>query len=115
MATATIALCRGHRAQQFLHLRTIMQTIWNSDNSRGSTTRLEDITRYEFDEVHQWISNYFNSTYTGTNEDNKGTIGEVNNYEDENYNDENYEEYDENWEYDNDDKVTIAFMKGEAK
>eukprot|EP00971_Amphidinium_carterae_P348262 6490407-Amphidinium_carterae.3 len=55
----------------------------------------------------------FNSTYTGTNEDNGGTIGGVNNYEDENYNDENYEEeYDENWEDDNDDKITIAFMKG---
>eukprot|EP00971_Amphidinium_carterae_P349987 6491328-Amphidinium_carterae.3 len=36
-----------------------------------------------FDEVHQWISNYFNSTYTGT-EDEKGTIGGVNNYKEDN-------------------------------
>eukprot|EP00971_Amphidinium_carterae_P160319 3178206-Amphidinium_carterae.3 len=69
-----------------------------------------------FDEVHQWISIYFNSTYMGTDEDNKGTIGGVNKYEDENYNDENYEEeFDENWEYNNVDKITIAFMKGKQK
>eukprot|EP00971_Amphidinium_carterae_P233022 4625128-Amphidinium_carterae.2 len=56
---------------------------------------------------------YFNSTYTGRDEDNRGTSGRVNNYEDENYNDKNYDkEYDENWEYDNDDKITIAYMKG---
>eukprot|EP00971_Amphidinium_carterae_P288853 5735462-Amphidinium_carterae.2 len=30
-----------------------------------------------FDEVHQWISNYFNSTYTETDEDNKGQVGGV--------------------------------------
>eukprot|EP00971_Amphidinium_carterae_P250194 4966550-Amphidinium_carterae.1 len=72
--------------------------------------------RTTFDEVHQWISNYFNSTYTGTNEDNRGTSGGVNNYKEENYNDENYEEaYDENWEYEASDKITIAFMKGKAK
>eukprot|EP00971_Amphidinium_carterae_P313164 6223849-Amphidinium_carterae.2 len=35
---------------------------------------------------------------------------------DENYNDDVYEgEEDENWDYDNDDKITIAFMKGKAK
>eukprot|EP00971_Amphidinium_carterae_P339288 6476988-Amphidinium_carterae.1 len=53
--------------------------------------------RTTFDEVHQWISNYFNSTYTGRNEDNRGTIGGV------------------SWGYDNDDKNTIACMKGKAK
>eukprot|EP00971_Amphidinium_carterae_P050370 992363-Amphidinium_carterae.2 len=41
-----------------------------------------------FDEAHQWISNYFNSTYTGTNEYNKGQVGGVNNYDDENYDNE---------------------------
>eukprot|EP00971_Amphidinium_carterae_P022159 437215-Amphidinium_carterae.2 len=34
---------------------------------------------------------------SGTDEDNRGTVGGVNNYEEENYNDENYEEeYNEN-------------------
>eukprot|EP00971_Amphidinium_carterae_P041753 820348-Amphidinium_carterae.1 len=47
-----------------------------------------------FDEVHQWISNFFNSTYTGIEED-KGTVGAITNYEEENY--ENYEVYNEYW------------------
>eukprot|EP00971_Amphidinium_carterae_P145148 2875833-Amphidinium_carterae.1 len=64
-----------------------------------------------FDEVHQWISNYFNSTYIGTN-DECGPIGGVNNYEDENY---NYENYDENMEYNEDDKIMIMHMKGKNK
>eukprot|EP00971_Amphidinium_carterae_P059606 1178606-Amphidinium_carterae.1 len=54
-----------------------------------------------FDEVHQWISNYFNSTYTGANDD-KGTIGSINEAENEQYDEwkdynlkteEYYEEY----------------------
>eukprot|EP00971_Amphidinium_carterae_P349492 6491042-Amphidinium_carterae.3 len=68
-----------------------------------------------FDEVHQWISNYFNSTYTGT-DDGLGTTGGVNNYEDENYNEENYdEEFEDNAWYNEDDKIMIAFMKGKSK
>eukprot|EP00971_Amphidinium_carterae_P233372 4631927-Amphidinium_carterae.2 len=47
-------------------------------------TRINQATT--FDEVHQWISNYFNSTSTGTNEDNKGQVNGVNNYDEENYN-----------------------------
>eukprot|EP00971_Amphidinium_carterae_P143487 2842876-Amphidinium_carterae.2 len=68
-----------------------------------------------FDEVHQWISNSFSSTHTGT-DDERGAIGGVNNYEDKNYNYEDYdEEYDENMEYNDDDKIMIAFMKGKSK
>eukprot|EP00971_Amphidinium_carterae_P095233 1883932-Amphidinium_carterae.1 len=45
----------------------------------------------------------------------RGTVGGVNNYEEDNYNDENCdEEYYDTWEYDNDDKI-VAFMKGKAK
>eukprot|EP00971_Amphidinium_carterae_P131816 2610912-Amphidinium_carterae.4 len=65
-----------------------------------------------FDDVHQWVSNYFNSTYTLT-----GQVGGVSNYDNETYDSEEYneEEYDENWAYDNNDPVTIAFMKGKAR
>eukprot|EP00971_Amphidinium_carterae_P194976 3868924-Amphidinium_carterae.1 len=53
-----------------------------------------------FDEVHQWISNYFNSTYTGT-EDDKTAIGNINEetekqddqWYDENYAYNGYEDY----------------------
>eukprot|EP00971_Amphidinium_carterae_P016070 316612-Amphidinium_carterae.1 len=53
-----------------------------------------------FDEVHQWVSNYFNSTYTGT-EDDKTAIGNINEetekqedqWNDENYAYNGYEEY----------------------
>eukprot|EP00971_Amphidinium_carterae_P155390 3081731-Amphidinium_carterae.2 len=70
-----------------------------------------------FDEVHQWISNYFNSAYTGTDEDNEGQVGGVSNYDDENYDNKGYydEENERNWDYDNSDKVTIAFMNGKAR
>eukprot|EP00971_Amphidinium_carterae_P052991 1043770-Amphidinium_carterae.1 len=62
------------------------------------------------DEVHQWISNYFNSTYTGADED-KGAVGNINEQETEQYeewkdyyeeNEEYYEEY-----YDEDVKYII--------
>eukprot|EP00971_Amphidinium_carterae_P322365 6407076-Amphidinium_carterae.1 len=70
-----------------------------------------------FDDVHQWNSNYQNSTYTGTEGDNRGQVGGVSNVGNENYdNDEfNKEEYDENWDYDSNDPVMIAFNKGKAK
>eukprot|EP00971_Amphidinium_carterae_P171218 3393838-Amphidinium_carterae.1 len=45
-----------------------------------------------FEEVHQWISNYLNSTYTGT-EDEKSQIGNINEETEEQEewnNDENY-------------------------
>eukprot|EP00971_Amphidinium_carterae_P030239 594979-Amphidinium_carterae.1 len=53
-----------------------------------------------FDEVHQWISNYFNSMYTGT-EDDKAPIGNINEetekqedqWYDEHYAYNGYEEY----------------------
>eukprot|EP00971_Amphidinium_carterae_P302765 6015951-Amphidinium_carterae.4 len=71
----------------------------------------------KFDDVHQWISNYFNSTYIGTDEDNRVQVGGVSNYGNENYDNEEYneEEYDDNWDYDSNDPVTIAFMKGKAR
>eukprot|EP00971_Amphidinium_carterae_P154957 3072693-Amphidinium_carterae.1 len=57
-----------------------------------------------FDEVHQWISNYFNSTDTGA-EDDKAQIGNINEetekqeewYAENNeyYGQESYEEYNE--------------------
>eukprot|EP00971_Amphidinium_carterae_P086405 1709954-Amphidinium_carterae.1 len=50
-----------------------------------------------FDEVHQWISNYFNSTYTGVDED-KGAIGNINEAENEN-NEEWYGHNEETEEY----------------
>eukprot|EP00971_Amphidinium_carterae_P292660 5809957-Amphidinium_carterae.1 len=63
------------------------------------------------DDVHQWISNYFNSTYTGTEGDNRrrGQFGGVSNYDNENYDNEEYNEaeYDEKLDYDNNDLVTI--------
>eukprot|EP00971_Amphidinium_carterae_P153650 3046617-Amphidinium_carterae.1 len=70
-----------------------------------------------FDDVHQWISNYFNSTYAGTEEDNRGQVGGVSSYDKENYDNEEYneEENDESWDYDNNDPVTIAFMKVRAR
>eukprot|EP00971_Amphidinium_carterae_P012707 250389-Amphidinium_carterae.2 len=43
-----------------------------------------------FDDVHQWISNYFNSTYTGTEGDNRGQVGGVSSYDDENYDNGEY-------------------------
>eukprot|EP00971_Amphidinium_carterae_P120354 2384759-Amphidinium_carterae.2 len=69
------------------------------DSSTKQFTRqyykwLEDIDRYESengqgsitDHVHQWISNFFNSTYSGA-EDEHGTIGGVND-ETEQYNEQ---------------------------
>eukprot|EP00971_Amphidinium_carterae_P004572 91536-Amphidinium_carterae.1 len=157
LATATIAVCRSHRAQQFSLLRTIMQMSWTSE-SRQFTRQyykwLADINRYEaenghgsitehvkiatvvnnlkgniaenlmmrinqmttFDDVHQWTSNYFNSTYTGTEDSHKGQVGGVSNYDNENDNEEyNAEEYDESWDYDNNDPLTVAFFRGKAK
>eukprot|EP00971_Amphidinium_carterae_P274855 5453900-Amphidinium_carterae.2 len=113
----------------FCFFCAVMHLGWNSD-TRQFTKQchiwLEDINRYESENgqgtvmkiaTHQWISNYFNSTYTGTNEDNEGQVGGVNNYDDENYDNEEYydEENEENWDYDNNHTVTIAFMKGKAK
>eukprot|EP00971_Amphidinium_carterae_P273412 5426226-Amphidinium_carterae.1 len=50
------------------------------------------------------------------NGDNRGQVGGVSNYDNDNYDHEEYneEEYDESWDYDN-DPVTIAFMKGNAR
>eukprot|EP00971_Amphidinium_carterae_P302006 5999984-Amphidinium_carterae.1 len=44
-------------------------------------------------------------------------IGGVSSYDNESYDNEEYneEEYDENWDYDNNDPGTIAFMKGKAR
>eukprot|EP00971_Amphidinium_carterae_P151913 3010782-Amphidinium_carterae.1 len=55
------------------------------NNAQNLMMRMNPATT--FDDVHQWISNYFNSTYIG-------------NYTNENYDKEEYneEEYDENWE-----------------
>eukprot|EP00971_Amphidinium_carterae_P300908 5978892-Amphidinium_carterae.1 len=49
-----------------------------------------------FDEVHQWTSNYFNSTCAGVDEE-EGTIGNIN--------DANEEQYDE-WKEYNDQRLT---------
>eukprot|EP00971_Amphidinium_carterae_P348635 6490601-Amphidinium_carterae.3 len=70
-----------------------------------------------FDDVHQGTSNYFNSTCTGKEGDQKGQVGGVSSYDNENYDNEGYneEEYEENWDYDNNDPVTSAFMKGKAR
>eukprot|EP00971_Amphidinium_carterae_P351038 6491873-Amphidinium_carterae.1 len=135
----------GHQAQQFSLLCTIMQPSWNIDTQQFTKQYykwLQDINRYEalqwsttsratlhkkpddedqsskdIDDVHQWISNYFNSTYTGTEDDNGGQVGGVSNHDNENYDNEEYneEEYDEIWDYDNNDPVTIAFIKGIAR
>eukprot|EP00971_Amphidinium_carterae_P044697 879368-Amphidinium_carterae.2 len=89
-----------------------------STDTRQHCTELDDDNQSgdDIDEVHQCISNYFNSTYSGTDEDNKGQVGGVNNYDEESYNEENFdEENEDNWEYDNDDKIKIAYMKGKAK
>eukprot|EP00971_Amphidinium_carterae_P155904 3090836-Amphidinium_carterae.1 len=72
-----------------------------------------------FDEVHQWqwISNYFNSTYTSVDED-IGTIGNINEADKEqydewkNYNEET-EEYD--YEYNDDDVKYVAAMLNKGK
>eukprot|EP00971_Amphidinium_carterae_P059809 1183182-Amphidinium_carterae.1 len=45
---------------------------------------VETINIVDLQDVHQWISNFFNSTYNGT-EDDYGTTGGVNN-EDEEHN-----------------------------
>eukprot|EP00971_Amphidinium_carterae_P165429 3279345-Amphidinium_carterae.1 len=122
-----------------------MQPSWTSDTrqfTRQYYKWLEDINRYEaenghvsitvndlkgniaenlmmrinqtttFDNVHQWISNYFNCTYTGTEDNHEGQVGGVSNYDNEN---DNEEEYDEGWDYDDNDPVTIAFFRGKAK
>eukprot|EP00971_Amphidinium_carterae_P121568 2407523-Amphidinium_carterae.1 len=70
-----------------------------------------------FDEVHQWISNYFNSTYAGADED-KGAIGNINEQESEQqeewngYNDENEEYYEE---YNEEDVKYIIQMVNKGK
>eukprot|EP00971_Amphidinium_carterae_P041083 806908-Amphidinium_carterae.1 len=70
-----------------------------------------------FDDARQWISNCFNSTYTGTEGDSKGQVGGVSNYDNENYDNEEYneEKYDENWDYDDNDPLRVAFFRGRAK
>eukprot|EP00971_Amphidinium_carterae_P164570 3262660-Amphidinium_carterae.1 len=72
-----------------------------------------------FDEVHQWISNHFNSTYAGVDED-KGTIWNINDADEEQYDEwkdynEETEEYD--YEYNDDDvKYAVAMLnKGKGK
>eukprot|EP00971_Amphidinium_carterae_P103295 2044693-Amphidinium_carterae.1 len=75
-----LQFAEGHRAQQFSLLRAIMQPSWTS-------------------ETGQWISNYFNSTYTGTEGDNRGQVGGVSSYDNENYDNEEYNEYVESWDY----------------
>eukprot|EP00971_Amphidinium_carterae_P349795 6491230-Amphidinium_carterae.1 len=45
-----------------------------------------------FTEVHQWINNFFNSTYSGT-DDEHGIIGALIDNETEDYNDEYNEQY----------------------
>eukprot|EP00971_Amphidinium_carterae_P244545 4855670-Amphidinium_carterae.2 len=61
-----------------------------------------------FDEVHQWVSNYFNSTYAGV-EDEKGTIGAMNDPDEEQY--EKWTEETEEYEYEYNDKD----VKGDTK
>eukprot|EP00971_Amphidinium_carterae_P162089 3213058-Amphidinium_carterae.2 len=103
----------GDRAQHFTLLRTIMQPSWNSattpDDEDQSGYYIRRGTSVDFQLLQQHLH--------WDNKDNKGQVGGVNNYDDENYdNEENYEEeYDESWDYDNNDKVTVAFMKGKAK
>eukprot|EP00971_Amphidinium_carterae_P149647 2966982-Amphidinium_carterae.1 len=48
-----------------------------------------------FEEVHQWISNYFNSTYSGADEE-KGTIGNINDADEEQY--DEWKDYNEETE-----------------
>eukprot|EP00971_Amphidinium_carterae_P286153 5681931-Amphidinium_carterae.1 len=69
------------------------------DNSPSNTT--SGYSDDDTDDVHQWISNYFNSTYTGTEGDNRGEVGGVSNYDNENYDNEEYNEE----EYDGDNSV----------
>eukprot|EP00971_Amphidinium_carterae_P145009 2873137-Amphidinium_carterae.1 len=69
-----------------------------------------------FDEVHQWISNYFNSTYARADEE-KGTIGAINDPDEEQYeewNEETEEYYDD---YNDEDvKFVVAMLnKGKGK
>eukprot|EP00971_Amphidinium_carterae_P210082 4167785-Amphidinium_carterae.2 len=79
-----LQFARGHRAQRFSFLRTIMQPSWTSEtrqftrqyynNLKGNIAknlmmRINQTTT--FDDVHQWISNYFNSPYTGTEDNHK--------------------------------------------
>eukprot|EP00971_Amphidinium_carterae_P009079 179283-Amphidinium_carterae.1 len=69
-----------------------------------------------FDEVYQWISNYFNSTYAGADEEN-GTIGAINDPDEEQYEDwsEETEEYYDDYN-DEDVKYVIAMLnKGKGK
>eukprot|EP00971_Amphidinium_carterae_P148775 2949707-Amphidinium_carterae.3 len=67
-----------------------------------------------FDKVHQWISNYFNSTYAGV-EDEKGTVGAINDAEDKQYDEwnEDTEEYD--YEYNEDDVKYMVAMLNKGK
>eukprot|EP00971_Amphidinium_carterae_P138485 2744145-Amphidinium_carterae.1 len=120
----------GHRAQQFSLLRTITQPTWDTSTKQFTKQYykwLEDIGRVQwdnkttFDEVHQWISNYFNSTYTGA-EDDKGQIGNINEKtekQEEWYNDENNEYYGyEGFEEYNDQDVKYIIQmvnKGKGK
>eukprot|EP00971_Amphidinium_carterae_P289324 5744390-Amphidinium_carterae.2 len=71
--------------------KTSTDTSPRLDKGRGEQSQGQHCTKSDDEdqsELHQWISNYFNSTYTGTDEDNKGTVGGVSNYEEE-YNEEN--------------------------
>eukprot|EP00971_Amphidinium_carterae_P118272 2343042-Amphidinium_carterae.1 len=69
-----------------------------------------------FDEVHQWISNYLNSTYAGADEE-KGTIGAINEPDEEQYEEWNEatEEYYDDYN-DEDVKYVVAMLnKGKGK
>eukprot|EP00971_Amphidinium_carterae_P197663 3922980-Amphidinium_carterae.1 len=67
-----------------------------------------------FDEVHQWISNYFNSTYASADED-KATLGNVNETEVEQY--DEWKEYynEETREYNEEDVKYIVGMLNKGK
>eukprot|EP00971_Amphidinium_carterae_P046367 912756-Amphidinium_carterae.1 len=73
-----------------------------------------------FDEVHQWISNCFNSTYTGADDD-KGQVGNINektekheewnnDENDEYYGNEGFEEYN-----DEDVKYIVGMLNKKGK
>eukprot|EP00971_Amphidinium_carterae_P165493 3280522-Amphidinium_carterae.1 len=69
-----------------------------------------------FDEVHQWISNYFNNTCAGADEE-KGTIGAINDPDEEQYEEWNEETEGYYDDYNDEDvKYVVAMLnKGKGK
>eukprot|EP00971_Amphidinium_carterae_P142901 2831069-Amphidinium_carterae.1 len=98
------------------HVR-IATIVNNLKGPMGQQLMLRINEQMTFDEVHQWISNYFNNTYTGADDD-KGAIGNISEQETEpqgewnGYNEENEEYYEE---YNGEDVKYIIQMVNKGK